>query len=232
LVDGVIVWTNDGSDGRDLYWVGAGDIAIGTSMDGSGSNQPFLDNLTIGKVTNSALPTTMSYFEAEEIKNKFIELSWETTSEINNDYFTIEKSLDGQEWTELMIVTGAGNSNNTKYYNSIDYNPYMGISFYRLKQTDFNGKFTYSITSSVNILNKNDDNILIYPNPAKGIITIESNLKLGSEILIFNNLGQNITEQLNFISSSNNSQTIDLSSVPKGIYYLKSGTKTQQIIKN
>ncbi len=112
----------------------------------------------------SPLPVELLNFNA--IKNgSAVDVTWETASETNNDYFTIEKSHDGITFETAGIVHGAGNSTGTISYGDKDYSPYSGISYYRLKQTDFNGHSTYSDIVAVNYY-FGDDGISIYPNPA------------------------------------------------------------------
>ena len=90
----------------------------------------------------SALPITLSFFDAYYVdnidKNVFIE--WETQSEQNNDYFTVLKSYDGYEWEEIKRVEGAGNSNIKLFYRTEDANPRDGVQYYKLRQTDYDGK--------------------------------------------------------------------------------------------
>ncbi len=89
------------------------------------------------------LPISLLYFNAEPNGNK-VDVSWATASEINNDYFTVEKSTDAADFIPIATVDGAGNSSSTLDYFFPDYNPVHGISYYRLKQTDFDGQFSYS----------------------------------------------------------------------------------------
>jgi hypothetical protein len=79
-----------------------------------------------------------------EVFNEKVEVSCSTCSEINNDFFTIEKSMDLKNWEIAGKLYGAGNSNKLIYYKITDNNHFYGNSFYRLKQTDFDGKSTYS----------------------------------------------------------------------------------------
>jgi len=93
-------------------------------------------------------------------------LDWRTASEINNDYFTIERSVDGVNFEIIDIINGAGNSNNILHYETIDSNPLEGVSYYRLKQTDYDGQFEYS--SIVSVRNHEEtisQEINVYPNP-------------------------------------------------------------------
>jgi hypothetical protein len=78
-----------------------------------------------------------------------VKLNWTTASETNNDYFTIERSADGAQWQTVKKVNGAGNSNNILNYESYDEAPLEGTSYYRLKQTDFDGTTTYSNVQAV-----------------------------------------------------------------------------------
>lgn len=109
------------------------------------------------------LPIELLSFTAD-VNNQEVDLKWQTASEINNDYFTVERSMDGENFEPLIIVKGAGNSNQIINYYEVDKDPYSGISYYRLKQTDFDGEFSYSQIISVNIT-KNNKDINIYPNP-------------------------------------------------------------------
>jgi hypothetical protein len=101
-------------------------------------------NLNGPQILNcSALPITLLSFTAEE-KNEEIVLQWITASETNNDYFTIERSQDGNIFEAISKIIGAGNSIVTKEYSLIDNMPLSGISYYRLRQTDYDGHSTVS----------------------------------------------------------------------------------------
>lgn len=91
-----------------------------------------------------ALPITLGDFRAKLNESGFVDLSWTTFSEINNDFFTIEKSKNGFSFQQLRQIKGAGNSTVPLNYYEVDDNPHEGISYYRLKQTDFDGKYSYS----------------------------------------------------------------------------------------
>ena len=114
----------------------------------------------------------------EELINSEVELSWKTASETNNEYFTIEKSQNGKDYVFVAQISGAGNSNSVISYKTFDQQPYSGISYYRLKQTDINGENEYlGVVKIANI--KTETEIKLYPNPLK-----DENLKI--EISGFN----------------------------------------------
>lgn len=97
----------------------------------------------------SALPIELLKFDAKR-KERFVDLIWETASEKNNNFFTVERSIDGLFFTPIGNLSGAGNSSYTKKYKLIDSSPVLDkISYYRLKQTDFDGTYTYSDIVSV-----------------------------------------------------------------------------------
>lgn len=112
-------------------------------------------NLNGPQILNcSALPITLLSFTAEE-KNEEVVLQWITATEINNDYFTIERSQDGNNFETIVKINGVGNSIDQKEYSFKDAMPLNGISYYRLRQTDFDGHSTVSDIVMVNkIINK------------------------------------------------------------------------------
>jgi hypothetical protein len=97
---------------------------------------------------NHALPVELIGFSARLVEGR-TELQWETATEINNDYFTIEHSTDGQEFRPIGTQPGAGNSNRVMRYSAIHDSPVRGYNYYRLKQTDFDGQYSYSPIETV-----------------------------------------------------------------------------------
>jgi len=95
---------------------------------------------------------------------------WVTASEINNDYFVIERSTNANDWIPLDSVDGAGNSNAVLSYNYLDNNPYSGTSYYRLKQVDFDGTTSYSNIEVVNF--EGVEIVSLFPNPSSGEVSI------------------------------------------------------------
>lgn len=159
----------------------------------------------------SPLPIELLNFNAIMNSGK-VDLTWSTASERNNDYFTIEKSKDGFNFETVTLVSGAGNSTSIIEYTDVDYKPYSGISYYRLKQTDYNGLFSYSKIVSVNYF-FGDDGITIYPNPA----TVESGFNLNitglenQEILVVirDIAGREFYSKISFITENKQLIAID-----------------------
>jgi len=156
-----------------------------------------------------------------------IQLDWSTASEINNDYFTVQHSKDGISFEEVLRMHAIGNSHTVLHYSAIDYNPFEGTSYYRLKQTDFNGKFTCS--NIVDIVFKKSVDLAIYPNPFSMHITVSINDASqinNCELRIVNILG---AEMMN-TTITNQLTTLETNNLPSGIYTYKviSNDKTIQ----
>ncbi len=118
-----------------------------------------------------SLPVDFLSFTAKSSTGN-IELEWKTSSEINNDYFMVERSTDDVNFVAIGSVQGAGNSNEILTYEFIDHEPFNGENYYRLKQVDYDGQFDYSKIVSARVF-RNDFLFNIYPNP-----TSQRNLQL------------------------------------------------------
>ncbi|MES1221109.1 MAG: T9SS type A sorting domain-containing protein, partial [Bacteroidota bacterium] len=164
---------------------------------------------------NSPLPVTLISFSAQQADGK-IKLDWETAAEVNNDYFTIQRSGDGVSWQEIKTVKGNGNATVESYYSAYDENPLQGNSFYRLQQTDIDGKKSYSSIRKVNI--NSSATVTVYPNPARDYITIKSSLPQTMVISFFNSNGQKMEVP---VATNTNNTTVNVSSLVPGAYYLQ-----------
>lgn len=122
----------------------------------------------VGGGNGAALPIELLYFTAELSDNGTVDLDWATAIEIDNEYFTIERSENGVDFTEVLQVEGAGTTHETQYYHDVDGQPLEGTSYYRLKQTDFDGNSDYSDIAVVNNKAVKEIEVTIYPNPVSG----------------------------------------------------------------
>jgi|GEM_PF-6326116 len=147
-----------------------------------------------------------------------VTLSWSTATETNNDYFTIEKSINAEDWVPVGIVDGAGNSNELINYEFEDAEPMSGTSYYRLKQTDFDGKFEYFGPVTVNC-DEGANGIIAYPNPAQENVLVVGSQDVAAEIYLCDLTGRIITSY----SCSRLSEpfSIDLQNILPGIYLIR-----------
>ena len=158
------------------------------------------------------LPIELLSFTAKMRENeRKADLNWSTASEANNDYFTIERSSNGEDWMEIVQVDAAGNSNAKIDYHEVDANPLFGVSYYRLKQTDFNGDYTYSPVAK---LSQYDiEAIEMYPNPVdKGgevVMNFPEGCKSPVEVNIFS-VGGKIVYQATFDITNTHQLIIDV----------------------
>ena len=156
-----------------------------------------------------------------------VDLTWKTATEINNDYFTVERSYNGIDYEFVANVKGAGNSNQVVSYSYSDLNADSKTSYYRVKQTDFDGKYTYSNIISVLPVEISEKTITVYPNPSE-TNQIQFNAT-SPEFYTLNVLtvsGQTIYTQLL------NSSQISLPELAKGFYILQFKNNTTSEIQN
>jgi hypothetical protein len=170
------------------------------------------------------MPISLLSFDVNK-KGENVLLEWVTLSETNNDYFTIEKSTDGFNFKEIGVVKGSGNSNKKMYYNFTDVNPKIGINYYRLKQTDFDGKFEYFQTAAINIKNME---ISIFPNPTLGSVNINIGDSDGGNIMIsVYSMTSNFTYTKEIVGRKNIIEEISLPNI--GLYLIEVKTDNQII---
>lgn len=144
-------------------------------------------------------------------------LNWRTATEINNDYFTIDKSADGENWFELARVDGSGNSTNSIHYEYTDSDPY-DLTYYRLAQTDYDGT---SEEYKVIAVKRNGSKPYLYSTtPKDGFIHISDTYYFE----VYNSMGQKILDGID--------NKVDIESMSKGIYLIRIGDTTQKFLVN
>jgi len=166
--------------------------------------------------SNTPMPIVLLSFDGKPVNNR-VELTWVTAAEINNDYFTIERSVNGTDFEEIAEVEGAGTSSQSKRYSLNDYEPLNGVSYYRLKQTDYNGEFEYSKPISVYLNSSRMADVKVYPNPSNGRFQVVTGAEHDVEYRIVDMQGRTITTG---VARPQTVNTIEMLSVPKGIYSL------------
>lgn len=177
----------DGSDWQN----GAG--TAGANVIPSGSSMSSFNKYTLGSsICLNALPVELLEFTAKPMNNDAVDVNWITTSEINNDYFVVQRSKDGVNYSPIDSVDAYGNGNSIEQqsYGLLDYQPYSGISYYRLKQVDFDNTTSYSNIEIVNF--EGLEIIGLYPNPSDGEIniTIKSSQSGPVKLTIYDAIGK------------------------------------------
>ncbi len=173
--------------------------------------------ITIASINPATpLPVELLYFDAKLNEKKTVDLKWETSSERDNDYFTIDKSLNGDSWEYVGTVDGSGTTTSTNNYTLEDLNPSFGINYYRLRQTDFNGAFSDAEIKSVTLTSPT--NHFLYPNPSEKSVNVYGVNSNSDIITISDNLGKIINFESNIVS--NNQIEINTSGFANGFYYV------------
>lgn len=210
-------------------WDGANWLAIVGSGPGvtSGTGVVSIPDQTLGGT--SATPWVLSTIVAPlpvelvsfhgECASSNAQIYWTTASEMNNDYFTVERSENGTSFYAVGEVDGAGNSTSLLEYTFRDLNPIEDISYYRLKQTDFNGVHKISPIISIAQCYETDKGLLVYPNPASDEVFISFlNYKNTSTVImsLFDETGRLVIQLP--VQSANTS--ISTNTLQSGVYHL------------
>jgi len=223
---------------EDILKAQKGDLAISCPWDPpTGSVNTLLKYVEVSSVSSSSvwilsntydpLPIELLYFTAKwkDAQNNAVALQWATSSETNNKIFEIQRSVDANNFYTIKTLEGAGNSNQIIVYTTTDSLPYKNIvSYYRLKQVDFNGDFTYSDVQFVNPSNvRSGLDISLYPNPASDHITLMLNSEVETDavIKIFDGLGATVYNSQEHITTGTFIKQINLDQFNAGAYILQ-----------
>ncbi|MEM7162184.1 MAG: T9SS type A sorting domain-containing protein [Bacteroidota bacterium] len=176
------------------------------------------------------LPVELLNFYVEPIDG-IVQCNWTTLSEINNDYFLIEKSRDGRAWSHIEKVAGHGNSSQSINYQSFDRSPWSGNSYYRLTQVDYDG--TTTVYDPLSIYIDPFGNVKIFPNPTDSELTISFKENEHFQIELLSSQGQIV--EIPYESNGFSFQ-FDLSKLAKGVYFIKlfnqNESKVQRVVLN
>ncbi|MBI2270525.1 MAG: T9SS type A sorting domain-containing protein [Bacteroidetes bacterium] len=187
-------------------------------------------------ISSVYLPIELLNFNAIGQTDK-VRIYWRTASETNNNFFTIEKSLNGTDWKMIGTVKGAGNSTRIINYESFDHEPVIGIQYYRLKQTDFDGKFKYSKSVAVDF--KDAFSFSLYPNPVQPNSSVYLNLNMGADdeqpiiVVVYDSMGREVLSKVTNIDKNSSGQltAIDPSNTLSPGVYIISATSDNSIYK-
>jgi hypothetical protein len=234
----------NGTQSCNVYWLGGAGVATGAVTIGALSDMKgtfishggacnagancFIEGRllsTAGAVTfntsiiypvyGTVLPIDLLSFTATN-KGSHVKLNWVTASETNNNYFNVERSSDRINFTSISKIHGAGNSTQILSYSAVDDIPFKGWSYYRLKQTDYNGEISYSNLEAVK--SNNDFIFDIYPNPFSGETTFYSTEELkDARLIIYNSHGQVVIQIKNI---SRQKVTLNCENLSSGLYYI------------
>ncbi len=176
----------------------------------------------------SPLPVELGLFNGE-IKNNGILLKWLTYSELNNDFFELQRSSDGVRFNSIAKVSGHGTTTEMYRYQYLDDKPFGGWNYYRLKQVDFNGEAAITNTVKFNLSSISNNKVEIIPNPNNGIFRAKINCDVEGEskITVVSQYGAVLYETSAYCTGQSVIKQIELTNIPKGLYYLLVNSKNQ-----
>jgi hypothetical protein len=200
---------NNGYTGFPIIWDSLLYMQFGSVPYGDAGNLAYFDG--------SSLPVTLLNFTAQKSGTASL-LQWKVANEVNNAYFSVERSTDGANFQAIGNVTGHGTVSTQQHYQFVDEAPFKGMNYYRLKQVDLNGKYTYSNIATV--LFESSAAFGVFPNPAVSTVNISLPLTTVSSVIdVYDLSGNKVMEEE--IGSNTSSSTMDVSGLAAGVYQVK-----------
>ena len=208
---------------KDYYFA-----ALEYSGSGTHANYRTSDAATIG-TDEASMPILLIDFRAEII-NSTVNLLWTTASELNNREFEIQKSVNGKDFITFAKVLGSGNSNTILNYSMVDREPYNGISYYRLKQVDFDGKFSLSKIVTVNIdIDKtfNISNVIVSKNQISYVFNTSSIHKISMELI---DVTGKVLYSKEVTGMQNSEIRVPMKDFSQGVYFIRLISQEKMLI--
>ncbi len=179
----------------------------------------------------TTLPVSFTQVSATP-KENFIRIDWSTASEVNNDYFEIERLNTDNSYTAIGKVKAGTHGNSTQQYSFNDNTPFNGTNYYRIKQVDIDGKHSYSTVAQAKWNNNTQSGIKVIANPVNNVLQVQlpANNNKPQSLQLYNMTGGLLNT---WIISTNQLQAYNVSHLAAGIYLLKTadGKLTKKIIK-
>ncbi|MEM6964642.1 MAG: glycoside hydrolase family 9 protein [Bacteroidota bacterium] len=177
----------------------------------------------IAESSTTPLPVELVYFNVEVVNDEVVKLSWRSASEIDNDYFEIQRSQDGLDFKILDRVDGLGNAQTGAVYIAVDSTPLEGLSYYRIKQVDTDGSFEYFPIKTVFFESKGIQ-FSIFPNPVKEKLQVKMDAKnkIRSHLQILSSDGKIVIQRSTLdVQAGENVFEINVAHLSQGVYFLK-----------
>jgi hypothetical protein len=200
-------WTDKGNGGT-TGTTAAGTVVSSAAVTGFG---PF--TLASSTIANP-LPVELVTFAANCEQEDAV-LRWSTASEYNNDYFTIESSLNAHDWQAATIIEGTGTTSNLTNYSWVDASNRGRDMYYRLSQTDYNGTTILHEPVYLKNCSQAESRLSIYPNPAKSVVNILTDEKI-HQIRVLDPAGKAVSAPIDYPYKQ-----INFGESPNGVYFIE-----------
>lgn len=180
---------------------------------------------------STSLPVEFTSFEGT-LKNNTVELKWVVASELNNDYYEVQRSRGGSSFETIGRVLGAGTSSNTLYYNYTDETPLNGNNYYRLKQVDFDESFQYSkiVVANFNTTTR----VSVYPTVARTetIIRIDASMTSSAQFSVLDIHGKPLKTFTRPVNIGYNKVSLNIDDLTAGVYFISiEQNNTRKVLK-
>ena len=174
-------------------------IKIGNTHVFKGASPPVVGSVYASNLTGggfapmSTLPVTFANFYVSRSNNDIL-VRWTTATENNNNHFEVERSFNGRDWSTIATIAAVGNSSQLNEYSFIDKNMKTSIAYYRIKQVDNDGRFTFTVVRSIKYA-ENGNDMEIFAGKNKTVTILFQEMKSTASVKIFNLNGQAVTQQ-------------------------------------
>lgn len=194
-------------------------ITVVFTSDATNDKQKIDD--VIVQSASAVLPIKLGFFRVLPLTDRSNHLQWQTLTEKDNDYFAIERSEDARTWQEVTRIPGAGNSDQPLEYEWVDHTDSDEDFYYRMKQVDYDGQFTYFDAAYVGGSSPSLEALKAYPNPTTQITRVEDPGGQVGNARLFSMTGEEVTHLVT-IGRVGSTVTLDLDRLSPGIFYLRS----------
>lgn len=228
---GIVTGTGGVNSGGNLNNQGTWDVTVSWCATGTGLGLPIPEDCATAQGICFAivLPVELLFFSANVVDNEFVDLNWATATELNSDYFEVERSNNGSDWEVIGKVTAAGTTAEKQEYIFTDIAPNEGTNYYRLIQFDLDGRESVSSVVAAQI-NVEGTPLQVYPNPASSSDYIVVNgIRFGDVLSIRNSSGGIALEQS--MNESSNKMTLDISGLQAGMYFIHTELNSSNPVK-
>ncbi|HQD09813.1 MAG TPA: T9SS type A sorting domain-containing protein [Flavihumibacter sp.] len=212
-------WVNRSNSPSDQYSAG------GFTFVGTATTQTSYPNFTLASIdaTLNPLPVNWLNFTGRYFEGK-VDLNWETAVEKDNDVYSVERSATGHGFDAIGTVPGRGTTSLRSSYAFTDNNPLDGENYYRIKQTDFDGKFTYSSVIRVIATNGTATGLRLFPNPAISSqqVTLENTTLRNKKVALTIVSSNGVVVRQEQVTFGNDSRLkVNISNLKKGSYFIR-----------
>ena len=177
---------------------------------------------SVGVLVLNPLPVQLLAFDAECSQQGDVKLGWATATERNNDYFTLERSINGTVFETVERIKGSGTSNQLSDYSFIDANASNGINYYRLSQTDYDGTTEKLKTISVRCSSPVNGMVQVYNNnQGQLVVRVEGDQNSRYQVRIYDSLGKMVMDYRFNAASGSTTEKLDIANLDKGVYYVQ-----------